>query len=423
MNRLGAIACAALTGLLVGAIGCGPAGLVERPVTANQEPVATLVLADGQARVPVTATFGALDVDGSITHIEISWGDDNVDALAAHVTVAEHTYASAGVFDVDLAVTDDNGLVGRARTRIQVAPPPDATPPTITSLTVTRDGAPLAPGARVSFGPVEVSATASDAEGNLEAIDGVGTVDLQTEGEVALTVTARDSFGNVSEPATFVVTVLGPDSDQDGDGLVDLDDPEPLVFNGLAVELFTVSEELFAEDFVGRQRAEDVVEAVATAAASATWTIAAVDLEVPSATAPLSQRAELGELGEPGGLEGAGDVSELFALRYSGVLVAPAGATHVIVETAADDIGVVFIDGVAVASADEEYAEDFFRFNRAPVSSDPVALPAGGRAPLEVIVANGTGAYAWSVRFRFVDGDTTIMNPEAVSQRQFSIEP
>jgi hypothetical protein len=231
------------------------------------------------------------------------------------------------------------------------------------------------------------------------------TVDIDVDGDVTLTAIAHDSFGFASAPVTFTLHALGPNSDTDGDGLVDLDDPAPNVFNGLDVELFALAEDIDA-DFVGNQHAEDVVESLTTSIATATT--ANVDLDVASSTQPWS----------------VDDVtlSELFALRYSGVLVAPDGATHVVVEVTADDVGVVFLDGIAVASADEEFATDFFRFNRAPAESERIAVPAGGRLPLEIVVANGTGAYAWSVRFRFLDGETTIMNPEAVSQRQFSVQ-
>lgn len=405
---------------------CGPAVVVERVVSENQEPVAALLVSEtAEARGLVTAAIdGTVDVDGTITHVELTWGDDtpaHAFEIAPDGTLPafEHAYDRAGLFDVELAVTDDKGLVGRARTRITIAPPPDSEPPSIVSLSVARDGVELAEGERIAFGSVDVTVHATDLEAHLDHIEvngsivdvsgadatGTATVEIDVEGDVTLTAIAHDSFGFASMPVTFVLYALGPNSDSDGDGLVDLDDPAPALFNGLDVEMFALAEEI-GEDFVGNQHAEDVVEALTSSIASDT--VADVNLDVATSTAPWS----------------VDDVtrSELFGLRYTGVLVAPEGATHVVVEVTADDVGVVFLDGVAVASADEEFATDFFRFNRAPAESDPVAIGASGRVPLEIVIANGAGAYAWSVRFRFLDGETTIMNPEAVSQRQFSVQ-
>jgi hypothetical protein len=411
---------------------CAPPARTERPAAVNQEPVAMLTLpAEGQAFVELSAAIdGSLDVDGTVTHAALTWGDDTPaeDLAFASGAVATHTYTLAGLYDVQLALTDDDGLVGRARTRVRVAPPPDAYAPVLESLTVTRDAAPVMDGARVPVGTtVDVTVRASDADGHLDSAtveagddassmalagaDATGTLALALAdaGDIVIVATARDTFGNLSPPASLALTVLALDADTDGDGLPDIDDPDPERFNGLNAELFAI--EGIGEDLLGNQRAETVVQSLATAPLLASFTVAAVDFDVPSSSLPLVSLADH-----------EGDVSELFALRYRGVLIAPPGADHVVIEITADDVGVVFIDAVAVASADREYAADFLRFNRAPAESEPVALPAGLQVPIEIVVGNGTGAYGWSIRFRFLGGDTTIMNPEAVSQRQFSVQ-
>lgn len=391
------------------------------------------VPSDADARALVTATIeGTIDVDGTILHAEMTWGDGtpphalDVSAGAPRPTF-EHAYDAAGLYDVELAVTDDEGLIGRARTRITVAPPPDSEPPSIVSMTVTRNGVELAAGDRIAAGPVDVTVRATDLEAHLDHVDVNGvtgalyggdatvtvTLALDGEGDAPLEAIAHDSFGFASAPARLTVHVLGPNSDTDGDGLVDLDDPDPSLWNGLDVEVFTLAEDI-GEDLLGNQHAEDVVTALDENESTpiAQFTIGNVDLDVGSAVAPLS--SSLPDHGV--------DVSALFALRYTGVLVAPEGSSHVIVEVTADDVGVVFLDDVAVASADDEYASDFFRFTRAPAESEPIAIPADRRVPLRIVVGNGDGPYAWSIRFRFLDGETTIMNPEAVSQRQFLVQ-
>ncbi len=424
----------------------GPAG--GPPITADQEPVAVLALpASAQARVPVTVDAGgSLDVDGALAAATLSFGDDTP-AVAVDLAGAggakggalafTHTWDAPGLYDVELAVTDDEGLTGRARARLAVAPPPDATPPVIASVALSVDGAPLSGGARVAAGSaVDVDVHASDPDGHLASADvtvsssddvgGVsialagaddeerGAVTLDAPGDVVVTVTAVDSFGNTSAPATISVHVLAPDEDSDGDGLPDVDDPAPDLYNGLTASLYVLAEDI-PTDLFGNQRAEALVDDLDALSPAAMFSAARGYLSVEASAAPVDTL-----------WPAQGDVPDVasgFAVRFRGSLVPPTGADHVVVDVAADDVGVVFLDGAAVASADGEYATDFLRLDKVPATSDAVAVTPGRAVPVEIVVADGDGAYSWSVRFRFDAGDVTVLSPEAVTQREFEVIP
>jgi hypothetical protein len=420
---------------LVVAAACD-APATERPVEANQEPMAVLVLPEVVvAGVPVEISAEAsVDLDGALVSAQLSFGDGSarveVDLTAGGALRFTHAWQEPGLFDVELAVTDEEGLVGRARLRLPVEPPPDSAPPQLESLILRQGAETLADGARVAAGSlIEVEARASDGEGNLEAIDveageaalsmlvegfdavGRGALVVEGEGIIPVRAVALDVWRNASPPRSQTLRVIAPGTDSDGDGLPDLEDPTPDHFNGLLAEVFALAGAI-PTDLLGNQRAESVVGDIAGAVPAASFAVTSGYLAVDSTSAPLASLPSHAE---------APPLREGFAVRYRGVLLAPAAATHVIVEVGADDVGVVFLDGAAVASADEEFATDFLRFRRAPVRSAPVALPAGGRLPLEIVVANDTGPWGWSVAFRFLEDGQSVMNPEAVGQRQFAL--
>lgn len=332
-----------------------PAG---RIALAPQEPVARLAL-PADVAAGALASFDAtasLDVDGALTGAWLDFGDGTPpEARAADVAawLFEHRYPSAGRYVVQLEVTDDQGLVGRARMPLVVGP-----------------------------------GMAAEGEGEGEG-----------EGEDPL---------DPEEP--------DPEADRDGDGLPDLQDPAPDVKNGLTAELFLL-EELFEEgiptDLLGNQRAERVVSALAEASPAFTNTVFAGFLEQAPSDDVLAALfpAEL--------FPAAPDASGGFVLRFSGYLDAPAGADALRVEIGADDVGVVLLDGTPVASADEEFARDFLRFDRVPADSEEIAL--AGRPWLELIVANGEGLAAWDVRLSLLSQGVNVMVPEAVGARQFTV--
>lgn len=410
-----------------------------RQVVAPQEPVASLVLpAAAQAGVVLSLDGSASqDVDGALRAASLDFGDGTEpEERGADPSTwrFEHRYQSAGRYVVQLEVSDEQGLVGRARLPLLVEPPPDQGAPVLEALVLRLDELELAEGARVPAGArVELEVRARDAEGNLQELEVLagatqltlpvlgavgdgphtvsGALDLEQEGELTVQVTALDAYDNRSAPRSQSLRVLGPDTDSDGDGLPDLDDPAPEVPNGLRAELFSLAE-LFDDgiptDLLGNQRAERVVEALEGASALATREISAGYL-----------RASAGEDPVHGLFPEAPELGGAFVLRFSGFLTPPAAADAVRVEIGADDVGVVQLGGVPVASADEEFARDFFRLDRVPAESEDVDV--GGRAPLEIILANGEGPATWDLRFRFLSQGQSVMVPEAVGPAQFTV--
>ncbi|MCC7073171.1 MAG: PKD domain-containing protein [Deltaproteobacteria bacterium] len=408
-------------------------------VTANQEPVA-LIAVPAEAAVGVPCAFDAAssnDVDGRVVAWSLSFGDDSAPAVITDGAAPtwQHEYQRAGRFVVQLEVTDDQGLVGRARVPLAVAPPPELGPPTVDELAVTQGGALLAARARVAVGSaLEVTVGATDPEGHLEsalvelgeqavAVDlassattgsGSATVSVPaTPGDALVRASAVDRYGNRSTPREHALLIVDAATDTDGDGLPDLVDPAPDVENGLLAEAFLL-DALFDDgtiptDLFGNQRAERVLEALgdATPVASAARTdsflarapgIVALDDLVPGAPAAT------------GG----------FVVRYSGFLVPPQDVDALIVEIEADDVGVVLLDGAVVASADEEYARDFFRFDRAPTRTDEIALD--GRTPIAIVVGDGAEApTSWSVRLELRSGGQQLLAPEAVGVSSFTL--
>lgn len=430
--------CCLLVLWLAGACGAPPPS--ARVVIANQQPVAVLTLPAGAA-VGQPAAFDAaasLDVDGRLVSWSLSFGDGTPPEVLAEGAAPswQHQYQGAGRFVVQLEVTDDGGLVGRARLPLEVAPPPELGAPVVDLLELAQSGVAVAAGARVAAGStLDVTVGAADAEGNLDSalvelgaaaadvdlsasggLSGSGTAALvvpATPGAATVRASAVDRFGNRSAPREHALLVVDAASDSDGDGLPDLIDPAPDVANGLLAEAFLL-DALFEDgaiptDLFGNQRAERVLEELdgATPAASAPrpegWLVhapGAVTLEELVPGAPAS----------PAG----------FVVRYTGFLEPPPEADAVVIEIEADDLGVVLLGGEVVASADEEYASDFFRFDRAPTRTDELTID--GRTPVAIVVGDGPEApCSWSVRFDFRAGGQSVLVPEAVGLASFTV--
>src|SRR5213075_2550922 len=96
------------------------------------------------------------------------------------------------------------------------------------------------------------------------------------------------------------------------------------------------------------QRAEKLVEDIDEATPATTLVATEGYLAMDSSTSSLATI-----------YDGAPDTSTNFAIRYTGILFAPQNADHLVVDVAADDVGVVSLNGNVVASADSEYASDF----------------------------------------------------------------
>lgn len=103
------------TGIVVGS----PVTLTNGFTYANAPPVAVLSASPKQGPEPLTVNFditGSLDPDGTLTSRIIDFGDGNVYAFPADVTIVtvSHTYPSNGTFTATLTVTDNSNATATA---------------------------------------------------------------------------------------------------------------------------------------------------------------------------------------------------------------------------------------------------------------------------------------------------------------------
>lgn len=417
-------------------VACGPSPVDEAPalleVTANQEPVAVLELPATAAAGEVVAVSGraSFDVDGEVVSASLRFDGEEVAGFEA-----DHVFTAPGLHTVELWVEDDQGRSGRGRARIVVTAPLDPAPPILDAVEVrvgAEDGPSVEEGdALVGGGPLLVRVAARDGEGNLAELavsaasalgpivgslvgsfepadDGTGEAWFElavpdAAGPYTVHAVARDLYGNEASTSIAFEAYLSS-GDQDGDGLSDGVDPAPLAFNGMSADLFLLDG--FPRDLLGRQIAEDVEDEVRSGLPVWSGVVTTGFLAAETAAGAAE--------GIPG-LAGAPATPSHWAVLYRGLLVVPEGADAVVVSTTADDVGVVFLNGQPVASADEEYALDFFRLDRLAATS--AALPLVGDAvPLELLVANEEGPAGWSFTFQFFSGGVPLVETDVVGQ-------
>src|SRR5690606_19137522 len=92
--------------------------VVEAP---NHAPTAAFRWANTHLTASVDAG-GSTDPDGSVVSYRWRWGDGST---STGVT-AQHTYATAGTYPVELTVTDDDGATGTVTVNVTVTEPPPA---------------------------------------------------------------------------------------------------------------------------------------------------------------------------------------------------------------------------------------------------------------------------------------------------------
>lgn len=433
-----------LAATVLGSMACGTASPPPPPWAApdagpppvretSQEPVAVLAApAQTTARVPITVdSAGSVDVDGTVAQARFSFGDNTPEATGP---TASHAYERPGSYVITLVVVDNAGKEGRARRRITVDPPPDQVPPQVAGVRVTLGGSELSDGARVAGGSMlEVTVDAADTQGNLESItltaegalgavmvdpatravtgaaaSGVFTLEApQASGALTLRAVAVDAYANraVERVFTLVVFLAGADTDQDG--LPDGTDPDPTAFNGLRARVYTLT--AFPRDLLQRQRAEAVWDALRAATPVFTANVGQGFLSQPVSSAPVNTLP---------GLTGAPANANMWAIVYEGTLKLPTGADRIVVNTGADDTSTIWLADNPVASADEEFATDFFRAVRLPPQSAPVMVT-GSSVAVRIMVAQEQGPYAWDNRFTFNNASGVVMAPAMVGQGQF----
>jgi hypothetical protein len=414
--------CAGL--LLALAVACDTSTPPPLDVRANQPPIAHIALPDAiEARSTVLVdSSGSHDLDGEIVAYTFFIDGVAVDGVApqAHLRFEED-----GEQVVSVLVTDDEGETGRASVRVVIAPARDADGPVIGTLVLryVDDDAPIAPHAALLGGSViELEVTAEDVASSVDTLHievSTGVLDDVALGTASVrrTTTARlhlsdidtllsidvkaiDGVGNRSE-RSFAWQVWSSETDSDGDGIPDALDPAPTEANGVVVEVFALDS--FPRDLFGNQMAERIVDAVLDGAPLQTITL------------PMALLAGVSEDGTPHGLglvDGMPVLEQNWALRIRGRLRAPPGFPMLSVAIAADDVGVVLVEGAPLASADAEFATNFFRTNTLASTAGPIFF---GSAPVayDLIVANESGPFAFDLGLTFAGpGETVITDDE-----------
>lgn len=175
---------------------------VSAPVT-NQPPTAGFTFSTNE----LTATFtdSSSDADGTIT----AWSWDFGDGVISTAQSPNHTYATAGTYNVTLTVTDDDGATDSETKSVTVSQTTTNQPPVVTKFDVVSTSNPAWKRVSVSWG-------VSDVNGDLESVV-INLIDPQgtTVATAAPAVSGSSATGtnelgkksSVSGPYTVTITV------------------------------------------------------------------------------------------------------------------------------------------------------------------------------------------------------------------------
>lgn len=83
----------------------------------NQQPTANLVITNINNLTVDTDNTGSIDPDGTIASRSTNWGDGTAPGTT---TTPSHTYAEAGIYNITLTVTDNEGATGQDTEQVSV---------------------------------------------------------------------------------------------------------------------------------------------------------------------------------------------------------------------------------------------------------------------------------------------------------------
>ena len=199
-------------------------------VAANQVPVASFTT----TLSPLAAAFdasGSTDPDGSVASYSWSFGDGKTGTGKT----PSHTYGAAGVYQVKLTVTDNQGATGSITTPVTVAAAPNQPPTSLftfaaTNLAVTFSGSPSTdPDGSIAsyawdFGDGTTGSGATPS--HTYAADGSYTVKLTVSDDKGATGVSSQSVSvaaNLAPVASFATTLTNLSAAFDASGSADQD--------------------------------------------------------------------------------------------------------------------------------------------------------------------------------------------------------
>ena len=192
------------------AIGAGGNATASATVTVNQPPNVDPVASFSVSTSDLVATFtdGSSDSDGSL----VSWSWNFGDGGTSTAQNPQHTYASAGTYNISLTATDDRGGSNVAAQSVTVTAPPP--PPAVQGTVSTSGPTSIDRGERTSY-TVILTNTGSSTITGAQLIFTVSPNDLLKDVTPGTTV----SVGNVS-PGGSVSQTWNVRGDNEGSGSV-----------------------------------------------------------------------------------------------------------------------------------------------------------------------------------------------------------
>ena len=189
--------------------------VTDRPPSLNFNQSATTV----PTGTTVSLTISAADPDGSVTGLEVNWGDGSIHSLQANASSDTHAYALAGSYTITVTATDDEGITGSSQASIAITDRsptlsftqssttvPTGTPITLTISTSDPDG--TVSQIQVSWGDGTIDVLPGNATVDIHSfsIAGSYTVTVTATDDASLTYVSQDSVRITDRPPTVVFT-------------------------------------------------------------------------------------------------------------------------------------------------------------------------------------------------------------------------